>query len=124
MCTQLLTAGHPREHMGRGAANQVHHTDVLKPVKVRRGSGDVERARQRGPEISQQRNRPIFYFLAAEFINSQGSFWVSDFSAGLSFHEETMSSHITTGEGPFKPGELFTPCLVLTFIHGKGGGSL
>lgn len=93
-CVAGLGAPHTGHGRGWACIQRVHHTDILN-LSRSGGAAGVQRAGRGARRAASEESSPYFSLWQPEFINSKGSFWVSDLS-WLSFHKETMSSHSTT----------------------------
>lgn len=120
-CTQLWTAGHPT--LGHGGAFLIRVVTTLTALNLSRSGGEARMWRRwdgGAPESAGEEACPYFTHWQPEFINSKGSFWVSDFSSWLSFRKETMNSHIATMGRALLSLVSYSLCLVHTFLWGKG----
>ena len=93
-CVPSLCAPHIGHGGGWASLQRVHHTDILN-LSRSGGAAGVQRAGRGAQRAASKESGPYFSPWQPEFINSKGSFWVSDLS-WLSFRKETMSSHTTT----------------------------
>lgn len=120
-CTQLWTAGHPT--LGHGGAFLIRVFTTLTALNLSRSGGEARMWRRwdgGAPESAGEEACPYFTRWQPEFINSNGSFWVSDFSSWLSFRKETVNSHIATMGRALLSLVRYSLCLVRAFLWGKG----
>lgn len=100
---------------------------TLTSLNLSRSGGEARMWRQRDQGASESAGEeacPYFTCWQPEFINSKGSFWVSDFSSWLSFHKETMNSHIATMGRALVSLVSYLLCVLRALSRWVRGGSL
>lgn len=96
--TGLWAQDPPTARTGQGEGALTRGSVTLTPFTCQGWVGKLGSTESKAvvPRDQPVQRNPYFTPWQPEFINARGSFWVSDFSSWLSFHKETVNSHITT----------------------------